>query len=249
MARTLIKTLLAFGLVLLASPLMAKSNVSVFVQPAEVAAGGGGAGDGDITLVSSVGNQGAGSNVTFTLTGITTGYMMVLAGGGGSAAAPTDNRGHTFTAVKVQPSPGTESAWVYYYVTTATYSGNYIVTKAAGGVAITASLAAYQRTSGSFAVDTSTGQAGSASGTYTTGASATTHADASLAVGAVITQSGTNSAISGPPGWGELYTQSDGSTYLAGASHFSTSSVSGVSLNPAWTDSSVTYGSVLAVFK
>lgn len=204
---------------------------------------------GEITLVQATGDRVAGGNLALNLTDVGADRLITFQGGGGDGTAPTDNFGHTFTVVKSQPSGGTEPGWIYYYVTTAAYSGTYTATKAAGGINITASLAEWQRTNGAWAVDLSTGQTGSASTTYATGASATTDAASSLVIGAVITQSGVNSAISGPASWGELFTESNGSVWTAGATHFSTSSVAGVSINAQWTGPSTTYGAVHAVFK
>lgn len=237
----------ASGLFFLLVAVPCFANMVISNAPHGAAAGGGGS--GQIQLVQATGDRLSGGNLALTLTSPGSGRLLTMQGGGGNASAPTDNYGHTWTLVKSQPSAGSEPAWVYYYVTTASYTGSYTVTKPAGGVAITASVAEWSRTSGSFTVDISTGKTGSASTTYTTGASATTHADSSLAIGAVVTGSGVNSAISGPASWGELFTESNGSVWLAGATHFSTASVASTSLNPSWSDSSTTYGSVLAVFK
>lgn len=204
---------------------------------------------GEITLVQATGDRVAGGNLALNLTNVGADRLITFQGGGGDGTAPTDNFGHTFTLVKSQPSAGSEPGWVYYYVTTAAYSGTYTATKAAGGINITASLAEWQRTNGAWAVDLSTGQTGSASTTYATGASATTDAASSLVIGAVITQSGVTTAINGPASWGELFTESNGSVWTAGATHFSTSSVAGVSINAQWTGPSTTYGAVHAVFK
>lgn len=232
-------------LALLCSAVACRAGMVITNAP-KTASGGGGS--GNIVKIQSTGGRAGGTNLALSLTNVEANRLITMQGGGGSAAAPTDNKGHTFTGIKVQPGPS-ESAWVYYYITTAAYSGTYTVTKAAGGIAITASVAEWQSTLDAFTVDISTGKTGGASTTYETGASATTDANSSLAIAAVITNSGSNSAITGPSEWGELFTESDGGSWLAGASHFSTASVSGGSLNPQWTDGNFSYGAVLAVIK
>jgi hypothetical protein len=228
---------------LLPSPLLA----SMVITNAPKAAAAGGGGSGSIQKVQSTADR-IGGDTPLTLTSVgTPPRLLVMSGWGGDANAPTDNQGHTFTLAKSQPMGG-GPIWVYYYVTTATYA-TITVTKTWGSVSGGVALTEFSTSLSSFTLDVTTGSTNAASTTYQTKASATTSADSSLVVASVGTDSGVNSAITGPAGWGQLFTESDGSSYFAGATHFSTATVASQNINAQWTGPNTTSGATLAVFK
>lgn len=242
------KRLLAVMLLFLATPAFAED--AIFIGHGQGSAAAGGGGSGSIVKVQSAGDRLGGGNLVLTLTNVAANNLITVQGGHGSATNLTsvnDNRGHSLTLAKRQVGSGLQS-WVYYYVTTAAYSGSYTVTVNAGGAATVGSIAEWNSTLDAYTLDVTTGTTGSGTN-YTTGASATTHADSSLAVGAFVNNSGSNSAITSPAGWGLLFEEQNGVSWLVGGSNFSTSSVSGVSLNPTWVNVSTTWATILAVFK
>lgn len=243
---TTLKRLIAFILFFLAAPCFA----NMVISNAPKAAAGGGGGSGSITKVQSTGNRNGSGALALSLTDVGANRLITAEGGHGAATNPTsvvDNRGHTFTAAKIQIG-NSLSSWVYYYVTTAAYSGTYTVTITPNGGAVTASVAEWQSNLNAFTLDVTTGTTGSGT-TYSTGASATTHADSSLAIGAFVNNSGSNTAITSPAGWGLLFEEQNGVSWLVGGSNFSTSTVAGVSLNPQWVNANTTWATALAVFK
>ena len=174
--------------------------------------------------------------------------ITVQAGVGSTFSGVADNRGNSFTLAKRQPGTAGE-AGIYYFVSTATYNGSYVITvTASGSVPITASAAEFS-TPGASPLDVSTGTVGTST-TPGTGTSPTTASNCSLAVGVFFNNSGSNTPIGDPSGWGLLHEEGDGVNWLVSGAHFSTGTVlNSTTVNPSWTHSSADWAACVATFK
>lgn len=203
-----------------------------------------------LTKVSAeVRTAGSGSTADIILSSPAVNSLItVQAGVGSTFSGVADNRGNSFTLAKKQPgTPG--EAGIYYFVSTATYNGSYVITvTASGSVPITASAAEFS-TPGASPLDVSTGTVGTST-TPGTGTSPTTASNCSLAVGVFFNNSGSNTPIGDPSGWGLLHEEGDGVNWLVSGAHFSTGTVlNSTTVNPSWTHSSADWAACVATFK